>query len=395
VNRDVLKQIKDSGDIFFAESDRDWVLDGANVHVSMVGFDAGLQTERTLDGQRVTSIAPNLVAQFDTTSARRLTEMAQIHLEGVKKGADFEVIDQKALDLFQQLNPVPKPNSDVVRPYYNGQDLIESRYPGWIIYFWPSHDLTAAASYEAPFELIKGQVFPKYGKTRKKWWLHERPRPEMGNMLANLDRYLVTVKHSKYRLFVWLPTIVLVSNAIEFFAREDDFLFGVLQSHIHELWGLKLGTRLETRPRYTPTTCFETFPFPHPTAEQEAAIAAAAKELDQLRSAWLSPPEWAREEVLTFPGSMTGPWKRYVSGPDSRGIGTVRYPRLVPKDEDHAKKLAARTLTNLYNERPTWLDLAHRKLDKAVFAAYGWKAEMSDEEILERLLKLNLEWASQ
>ena len=66
----------------------------------------------------------------------------------------------------------------------------------------------------------------------------------------------------------------------------------------------------------------------------------------------------------------------------ARGIGTVRYPRLVPKDDDCAKHLKKRTLTNLYNERPTWLDLAHQKLDAAVFAAYGWDPAMSDDDLL-------------
>src|SRR5262249_28595031 len=157
--------------------------------------------------------------------------------------------------------------------------------------------------------------------------------------------------------------------------------FGLLHSRLHEVWGLKLGTRLETRPRYTPTTCFETFPFPNPTDAQKAAIAAAAKELDTLRNNWLNPPEWTRQEALEFPGSISGPWARYVHDPDSRGIGTVRYPRTVPRDEACAKELAKRTLTNLYNARPAWLDLAHKKLDAAVFAAYGWDAGMSDEEI--------------
>jgi hypothetical protein len=156
---------------------------------------------------------------------------------------------------------------------------------------------------------------------------------------------------------------------------------------------LKLGTRLETRPRYTPTTSFETFPFPVPSSPQQSAIAVAAKELDDLRNRWLNPPEWTREEVLEFPGSVSGPWARYVHEPDARGIGTVRYPRLVPKDEEAAEKLKARTLTNLYNQRPTWLDLAHKKLDEAVFAAYGWDPGISDAEILERLLALNLERA--
>jgi hypothetical protein len=101
-------------------------------------------------------------------------------------------------------------------------------------------------------------------------------------------------------------------------------------------------------------------------------------------------PEWTRTETLTFPGSVDGPWKRFVHEPDERGIGTVRYPRLVPKDAECAVELKKRTLTNLYNERPAWLDLAHQKLDAAVFAAYGWPVDLSDDELLARLLALNL-----
>jgi hypothetical protein len=92
--------------------------------------------------------------------------------------------------------------------------------------------------------------------------------------------------------------------------------------------------------------------------------------LDELRSNWLSPPEWTREEVFEFPGSLSGPWRRYVHDPDSRGIGSVRYPRRVPKDDECAKQLAKRTLTNLYNERYTWLVQCHERLNAAVFDAY-------------------------
>ncbi len=87
---------------------------------------------------------------------------------------------------------------------------------------------------------------------------------------------------------------------------------------------------------------------------------------------------------------MDGPWARYVHDPDDRGIGTVRYPRLVAKDA-HVFDLAKRTLTNLYNKPPTWLDLAHKALDEAVFSAYGWDPSMTDEQILAALLKMNLE----
>ena len=94
--------------------------------------------------------------------------------------------------------------------------------------------------------------------------------------------------------------------------------------------------------------------------------------------------------MLEFPGSVDGPWARYVHNPNKNGIGTVHYPRIVPRDEECAKQLKKRTLTNLYNRRPAWLDLAHKRLDEAVFAAYGWDPGMPDEALPERLLELNL-----
>ena len=159
--------------------------------------------------------------------------------------------------------------------------------------------------------------------------------------------------------------------------------------------GIEARHTIETRPRYTPTTCFETFPFPRPTTEQEAAIAAAAKELNELRERWLNPPEWTAH-VWNFPAPPTARgrvmWmQRHVdaSRRDMRveskrrhvahsKIGLARYPRLEPRDADCAAKLKDRTLTKLYNERPAWLDLAHKKLDAAVAAAYGCPPPGSD-----------------
>ena len=124
-------------------------------------------------------------------------------------------------------------------------------------------------------------------------------------------------------------------------------------------------------------------------------IASAAKELDEYRDNWLNPPEWTKTETLTFPGSAGGPWKRYVTDIDpTRNVGTVRYPRTVAKDGESAGKLKSRTLTNLYNESPAWLKAAHAKLDAAVFAAYGWPADLTDDDLLARLLALNLSRAT-
>lgn len=172
-----------------------------------------------------------------------------------------------------------------------------------------------------------------------------------------------------------------------------------MHSRLHEVWALAQGTQLREKVsgfRYTPTTCFETFPFPTPTAHQEAAIAAAARDLINLRENWLNPPEWTRQEVLEFPGTVGGPWDRYIDPATitDRGtlkLGTVKYPRVIPRDADSAAKLAKRTLTALYNQRPTWLADAHRRLDETVFAAYGWAPDLTDAQILERLLACNLE----
>ncbi len=109
----------------------------------------------------------------------------------------------------------------------------------------------------------------------------------------------------------------------------------------------------------------------------------------------LNPPEWTVQRLLEFPGSINGPWARYVVNPGKNGIGTVQYPRLEPCNADCADKLKKRTLTNLYNERPAWLDMAHKNLDLAVAAAYGWLPDLTDDRIVERLLALNLERAAE
>jgi hypothetical protein len=215
----------------------------------------------------------------------------------------------------------------------------------------------------------------------------------MYGAIGRLSRFLVTPHVSKHRIFAWADPCVCPSNLLIAIGTDADADFGVLQSRSHEIWALSVGTQLREKEsgfRYTVSTCFETFPFPEASESQREAIAEAARELDGLRNNWLNPPEWTREDVLEFPGSVDGPWSRYVTDPDKRGVGTVRYPRLVPLDDEAAKKLKKRTLTNLYNERPTWLDLAHRELDEAVFAAYGWDPNISDDDLLAQLLDLNL-----
>jgi len=387
-NRDVLQRIKQSGDIFFAVDDREWVLDGAAVQVSMVGFDDGSETQRVLlehyetregDGngqrrkvryheRRPEGINADLTTRSDATVAVRLAENSGISFMGDTKVGPFDITETQAREMLANANPNGRPNSDVVRPWMNGLDITRRPRGMWIIDFPPGTSLEEAARYEAPFAHIERWVKPMRAEARSgdatgvPWWIHQRPRPEMRKALAVRERYLATPNLTKYRFFVRLPNKVLPDHQLIVFARDDDYFFGVLHSRIHEVWALQQGTQLESRPRYTPTTCFETFPLPWPPGKEPwgdpliEAISAAARDLNELREGWLNPPE-------------------------QDGV------RL---SESQLKK---RTLTNLYNERPTWLEHAHRKLDAAVCAAYGWPDGMDDQEILVRLLELNRERA--
>ena len=396
-NREVLKKIKETGDIFFAVSDRDWILDGASVHISMVGFDDGSEGERLLDGARVTTINANLSATADTTQARRLKENLDLSFTGTKKSGDFNVAEATARNWLPLPNPHGKPNSDILRPWLNGGAIAQRPQPQWIIDTGTNMSEAEFCLYEVPYAHARTYVKPERDKNkravrRERWWLHAETAPAMRSALALLTRYIATPRVSKHRLFVWVPEIVLCDDGVYVFVRSDDYFFGVVHSRPHEVWTRAQGTQVREREsgfRYTASTCFETFPFPEASEAQREAIAGAARELDELRRRWLNPPEWTREEVLEFPGSAAGPWARYVHEADARGVGTVRYPRLVARDEAAARELSRRTLTNLYNQRPAWLDLAHRRLDDAVAAAYGWPAPPADEHILARLLELN------
>lgn len=362
-NREVLARIKETGDIFMAWSDRPWILDGTAVRVSMIGFDDGIESEKILNGTNTEQINSDLTGAVDVTQAVQLLENSGLSFMGVTPAGPFYVDDEVARGwLSLPPNPNGRPNSDVVRPYYNGIDIARRPRGVWIVDFGVDMAIEDAALYEAPFEYVRENVWPVRSQNKRKsyqenWWLLAETRPAMRTALRHKRRYIGTSMVAKHRFFDWIDSAIVPANLLIIVARDDDYFFGVLHSHFHEIWSLRQGTSLEDRPRYTPTTTFETFPFPWPPGSEPAddphvqAIAAAAADLVAKRDAWLNPP----------------------------GLD--------------AKALAKRTLTALYNQRPTWLALLHSRLDAAVCAAYGWPAALTDEEILERLLALNLERA--
>jgi type II restriction/modification system DNA methylase subunit YeeA len=392
-NREVLKRIKDSGDIFMAWADREWVLDGAAVRVSMVGFDDGKEGEKMLDGIPSMSINSDLTATTDITQARNLEENEKLSFIGTQKGGPFELNAEVAMKLIASKNIKNISNEIVVKPWVNGWDITNRNRNLWIIDFGVM-PLDEAQEFQAPLDYVIEHIKPdrlansdKF--SQENWWLFQRTRPEMKDAIAGKDRFICTPRVAKHRVFVWLDANVIPDSATVAIARDDDYFFGVLHSRLHEVWSLRMGTWLGkgNDPRYTPTTTFETFPFPWSPGKEPVespeyqAIAEAARALHTEREAWLNPPEILEKSDTKL----------------------------------RDKLLKDRTLTNLYNalqafrgtaEKPvkikpvagnfaSRLHQLHTALDEAVCRAYGWPLEiLNDEEaILRHLLALNLERA--
>ncbi len=405
-NRKVLERIVDTTRIFEAWSDEEWVNDGAAVRVSLLGFGPIFPVDRgsRLDGEEVAAIHADLTAAVgvDLTKARPLPENANTAYLGIQKTGPFDLPGEVGRSWLGQPNPNGRPNSEIVKPWFNGLDITRRQRDMWIVDFGTDMPEAEASLYELPFAYTKEHVQPtrvgnSVSDTSETWWLFHRPRPLMRKATKNLPRFIVTPEVSKHRVFAWMSPPTVPDKNLTITTRADDLTFGILHSRFHELWSLRLGTSLEDRPRYTPTTTFETFPFPAGMTPRDTApkagqatppcmagvilaenIAAAARRLNELREAWLNPPEWV-DWVIT---------------PEEEKAGFPKRPVAKPGHEADLKK---RTLTNLYNARPAWLDLAHKALDQAVAAAYDWpdySADMPDEEILRRLLALNLERAA-
>jgi type II restriction/modification system DNA methylase subunit YeeA len=390
-NRRVLEPIAQAGAITAAWSDEAWTLDGAAVRVSLVCWGREQATAPLLDGVAVCTIHADLTAgAANLTTARRLAENAGVAFMGDTKGGAFDVPGDLARKWLKvPCNASGRPNADVLRPWANGMDVTRRSSDTWIIDFGWTMSESDAAYYAAPYahasNHVRAQAKDKREAYTRTWWRHTRPRPDMRKALAPLSRFIITPTVAKHRLFSWMAPSTLPDHQLIAIARDDDAAFGILHSCFHEIWALRLGTSLGVGndPRYTPSTTFETFPFPDgltpniPAAvcaisPHAVAIATAARALVEARDRWLNPPELVDRQPEMISGF-----------PD----------RLVPKDAAAAVTLKGRTLTALYNMRRTpegtWLDNLHRTLDEAVAAAYGWPVDISIDDALTRLLALN------
>ncbi|MBB1073800.1 class I SAM-dependent DNA methyltransferase, partial [Rhodoferax sp. 4810] len=403
-NRSVLERILQQTRIFHAWSNERWTNDGANVHVAFICFGQS-KLPTVLNGQVVNRIYADLTGQAagdlncDVTNAQPLPENVATCFEGIKKYGAFDIDGTLARQWLTTPNPAGHHNQDVIKQWRNAQDMMGRGQDQWIIDFGVNRSEQEAACYELPFEYVQLHVRTiraqqSNERLRRLWWLHERPRTDMRRALNTLPRYIATPRVAKHRIFIWCESGIIPDTRLLVIARADDVNFGVLTSRIHHIWSLATcawhGGQGAT---YNANTCFATFPFPIGLTPADTAnhaietlnsgaiipsvaieyrahaivIAKAAHQLNQLRDHWLNPPDW----IDRVPEVVAG------------------YPDRIIAKPEYAAQLKQRALTNLYNQQPAWLVNAHQQLDQAVAAAYGWPTELTDAEILQRLLQLN------
>jgi hypothetical protein len=226
------------------------------------------------------------------------------------------------------------------------------------------------AVYQHVHEYVKPERDQNNEKYRREhWWLFGRKNTELRAGLLGLIRYIATPETAKHRYFVFCDRSIRPDNKLVCIASADSYVTGVLSSKLHVQWALAAGGRLGVGndPVYVKTTCFECFPFPDASDPQKAKIRELGEQLDAHRK---------RQQVLHPTLTMTGMYN-------------------VLEKLRAGETLTAKEKTIHEQGLVSVLKQIHDDLVAAVADAYGWPVDLSDEEILERLVALNHERAEE
>lgn len=308
-------------------------------------------------------IAPNLTLDAAREGLEPLQANAKLASRGVQlMGPGFLVTTETANRLLDMSAPGA---ASPFRPYRNGRDMTDHSRDLLVIdlFGWDERDVRR--SHPGVFQHLLRTVKPDRDRNRRasyrsSWWVFGEPRRELRTALEGLPRYIVTVETAKHRWFRFLDAAVLPDNRLVCVASDDPYILGVLSSRAHQAWASAMGGRLEDRPVYTKTNCFDAFPFPDVEIAAREEIAALADELEQRRGEAL-----ASDPQLT----MTALYNLRLAGKQGEldAEGRVRYRR---------------GLVEL-------IDYLHQRIDEVVAAAYGWPADLAEIEMVARLTALH------
>lgn len=364
--------ISQGGMIYWAESQVPWP-GSAAVYVSIVHVSKNQYLgNKNLNNQTVSNISSLLLdtSVTDLTPKVLSQNQGKSFIGAFTRGMGFVLSAQEAQELIDE----DQRNSEVVKPYLNGDDLNgdPSQSPSrWAINFydWP---LNKAESYSSPMEIIKERVYPERMNKlsdrnvyEKNWWQFWRPRPNLYRAIAKLDKVLALTIHSKYLSIVLVNSRQIFTHAITIIASCSTSDFAQMQSSFHENWARKYSSTIGTGLRYTPGDVYETFPF---TQDNEF--------LEQI-------------------GGKYHDFRQQLMARANKGLTDLYNSFHNPKEKS----------TDIASLREL-----HVEMDNAVAAAYGWSdldlghgfhetpqgvrftiSETARREVLARLLQLNHE----
>ena len=286
---------------------------------------------------------------------------------GPALGSRGFVVDKNTRDALVQSDGVEV--STHIRPLRNGRDLLDGPRGVFALDFTGFDETQLRTKYKATYQHLLDNVRPgrmqnRDRRLRKNWWLFRRSNELFRSMLNGLDQFIVTVETAKYRLFFICEGGILAEHGTISFGLDDPYYYlGVLSKRVHVVWSLVSGGTLEDRPRYNKTLCFEPFPFPNPSDSQKVHIRMLAEQLEAHRK--------TRQE-LHPKLSMTDMYN------------VLEALRSGDELSDKEKAIHEQGQVSVLNQ-------LHDDLDAAVFDAYGWPQDLTDEEILQRLVDLNHE----
>jgi hypothetical protein len=360
------------GAIFDGVKSMKWPVPGANVAVSVVhvakGHVAGLELEPMLDGRRVGQVNSRLKAKPERPDPVPLKANADKSFVGsYVLGMGFVLTPQQREELIRS----DKKNAERIFRYIGGEEINSDPDPKlerYVINFGEM-SLEEAERWPDLIKIVRTLVKPERDTNkregyRKYWWQFGEKRVQVYEALRPLERCLGIARVTKHSAFSTLPSDVVLSEQVIVFPLEARSYLAGLQSRVHEAWARMLSGTMRTDLRYSPSDCFETFPFPD--AARFAGLEAIGARLDTERSAYM---------------------KRHKVGL------TTTYNRLKDPQHQGAEEDALRSL--------------HEELDRAVLAAYGWSdipvppycapspADFArfEDEVLDRLFDLNAQRA--
>lgn len=358
--------------------------DAAAVRIAMTVAEAGkndgilleVTTERDLDTDspqvslvpKVGELHADLSVGADITSTRELRSNSSVAYNGMMLAARGFLLTEKEANHLQSMCNIE--GGSLIRQYVNGASLVQRRPKQFVI---DTAQLELATLrqccpniYQHLLMTVKIERESKRDSAfREKWWRFGRTRPDLRAALADLTRYIATTETTKHRTFQFLRTEVVPDHMVVSIALDSGFDLGVLSSRHHVEWSLRAGGWLGVGndPRYSKSRTFDPFPFPDASEAQRKIIGDLAEELDA-----------TRKEVLAEHGDLA-----------LTGLYNLR---------EKLKKGGAFDMVEQDQRRRGRVDIIaelHDRIDAAVADAYGWPRDLTDEQIVERLVALNAE----